>query len=42
VDGASKDVGHLIPGILERTAITDDLRKRVARVSANCEAEIIR
>ena len=42
VEGASKDVGHLIPGILERTTITDDLRKRVARVSANCEAEIIR
>ncbi len=41
VDGASKDVGHLIPGILGRITITDDLRKRVARVSANCEAEII-
>jgi len=42
VDGASKDVGHLIPGILERTTATPDLKKRVARVSANCEAEIIR
>ena len=42
VDGTQKDVGHLIPGILETVKATDDLRARVARVSGNCEAELIR
>ncbi len=42
VDGTQKDVGHLIPGILERVKATDDLRARVARVSGDCEAELIR
>ena len=42
VNGTSKEVGHLIPGALERIAVTPELRARVARISANCDAEIIR
>ncbi|MGO9483749.1 MAG: 2-oxoacid:acceptor oxidoreductase family protein [Rhodomicrobium sp.] len=41
VDGVQKEVGHLIPGALEHIAITPELRARIRRVSANCDAEII-
>ncbi|MGO9768529.1 MAG: hypothetical protein ACLPSW_03030, partial [Roseiarcus sp.] len=41
VDGVTKEVGHLIPGALERVKITPELRARAARVAANCDAEII-
>ena len=42
VDGESREVGRLIPGILDRVTPTPELRARVKRVSANCDAEIIR
>ncbi len=42
VNGESREVGRLIPGILERVTPTPELRARVKRVSANCDAEIIR
>jgi pyruvate-ferredoxin/flavodoxin oxidoreductase len=42
VDGETKEVGHLIPGVLDRVKATDELRARVKRVAANCDAEIIR
>ncbi|NJL08513.1 MAG: hypothetical protein HC900_09800, partial [Methylacidiphilales bacterium] len=42
VDGAAKEVAHTIPGALEKVAVTPDLKSRVARVAANCDAEIIR
>ena len=42
VNGESRDVGRLIPGILERVTPTPELKARVKRVSANCDAEIIR
>ena len=42
VDGESREVGRLIPGILDRVKPTPELRARVKRVSANCDAEIIR
>ena len=42
VDGESKEVARLIPGALERVAPTPELKARIKRVSANCDAEIIR
>ncbi len=42
VDGASKEVGHTIPGVFAKLKITPELKARVARVAANCDAEIIR
>lgn len=42
VDGVAKDVARVIPGALERVTVTPDLKSRVARVAANCDAEIIR
>jgi len=41
VDGQPKEVGHLIAGAVERVAVTDELRAKIARVVANCDAEII-
>jgi len=41
VDGASKEVGHLIPGALEHIKVTPELKARIARVAANCDSEII-
>ena len=42
VDGAPKEVAHTIPGVLANLQITPELKARVARVAANCDAEIIR
>jgi pyruvate-ferredoxin/flavodoxin oxidoreductase len=41
VDGQTKEVGHLIPGALDHIAVTPELKARIAKVSANCDAEII-
>jgi pyruvate-ferredoxin/flavodoxin oxidoreductase len=41
VDGATKEVGRLISGILNRINVTPELRAKVARVAANCDSEII-
>jgi pyruvate-ferredoxin/flavodoxin oxidoreductase len=41
VDGVTKEVGHLIPGALERVKVTPELKARLARLAANCDAEII-
>ena len=41
VDGATKEAGHLIPGALARVKITPELKSKIARVAANCDAEII-
>jgi pyruvate-ferredoxin/flavodoxin oxidoreductase len=41
VDGVTKEVGHLIPGALDRIKVTPELRAKAARVAANCDAEII-
>ena len=41
VDGVAKEVGHLIAGALERVKVTPELRAKIARVAANCDAEII-
>jgi pyruvate-ferredoxin/flavodoxin oxidoreductase len=42
VDGVSKEVAHTIPGVLAKLTITPELKARVAKVAANCDAEIIR
>jgi pyruvate-ferredoxin/flavodoxin oxidoreductase len=41
IDGVPTEVGHMIPGILERIAITPELIARVDRVAANCDSEIL-
>jgi pyruvate-ferredoxin/flavodoxin oxidoreductase len=41
VDGISKEVGQLIPGVLERVDATPDLKIRIRRVAASCEGGII-
>lgn len=41
VDGESRDVAHIIPGALERVEVTADLKSRIKRVIANCDAEIV-
>jgi pyruvate-ferredoxin/flavodoxin oxidoreductase len=42
VNGESREVGRLIPGALEHVTVTPELLSRIARVAANCDAEIIR
>jgi pyruvate-ferredoxin/flavodoxin oxidoreductase len=42
VDGAAQVVGRMKPGALDGFEVTDELTKRIARVKANCDAEIIR
>ena len=42
VDGESREVAQLIPGVLERVTATPELKARIKRVSDNCDAEIIR
>ena len=42
IGGESREVAQLIPGVLERIQVTPELKSRIQRVSANCDAEIIR
>ena len=42
VDGVSKEVAHTIPGVLDKVKPTPELKARLAKVVANCDAEIIR
>ena len=41
VNGSAKEVAHLIPGALGKVTVTPELQARLARVVANCDAEII-
>ncbi len=41
VDGQAKVAARLIPGALDKAEVTEDLRRRIAKVVANCDAEII-
>ena len=41
VDGAAKEVAHLIPGALAKVKVTQELKAKVARVAANCNSEIV-
>ena len=42
VDGAAQTVGRMKAGALDGLEITPELAKRIARVKATCDAEIIR
>ena len=42
VNGESKDVAQLIVGALDKVKVTPELKSRIKRVAANCDAEIIR
>ena len=42
VDGEVKEVARTIPGALERIEVTPQLKARLAKVAANCDAEIVR
>jgi pyruvate-ferredoxin/flavodoxin oxidoreductase len=42
IDGAAMDVAQMIPGALETVEVTPELARRIERVKANCDAEIIR
>lgn len=42
VDGESKVVSRVIPGIFDKIEITPELIKRARKVADNCDAEIIR
>ncbi|HWJ06344.1 MAG TPA: 2-oxoacid:acceptor oxidoreductase family protein [Steroidobacteraceae bacterium] len=41
LDGVATEVGHMIPGALQKLAITPELIARVDRVAANCDSEIL-
>ena len=42
VDGVPTEVGHMIPGAVERIRVTPELVARVDRVATNCDSEILR
>ncbi|WP_041801351.1 2-oxoacid:acceptor oxidoreductase family protein [Rhodopseudomonas palustris] len=42
VDGVTKDVAHVIPGVFGKLKITPELSAKLSRAAANCDAEIIR
>ena len=42
VEGASKVVSRVIPGIFDRVELTTELVQRASRVADECDAEIIR
>jgi pyruvate-ferredoxin/flavodoxin oxidoreductase len=42
IDGEARIVAKMIPGALDKFVVTPDLQKRIDRVKATCDAEIIR
>ncbi|MGB8020691.1 MAG: ferredoxin, partial [Candidatus Nanopelagicales bacterium] len=42
IDGAARQVARMIPGAIERVEVTPELARRIDRVRATCDAEIIR
>ena len=42
INGESRVVARMIPGAIETVEITPEIAKRIERVRANCDAEIIR
>jgi pyruvate-ferredoxin/flavodoxin oxidoreductase len=42
VDGESRTVATMVPGALDSVQLTPDLQKRIDRVKASCDAEIIK
>lgn len=41
VEGKPKDIAHLIPGAVDKVTPTPELKAKIAKVIANCDAEII-
>ncbi len=41
IGGEARDVARMISGVLDRIDVTDELKARIKRVAANCDAEII-
>ena len=41
VDGTTKEVSRVIPGVFDKVAITPDLISRASRVADDCDVEII-
>jgi pyruvate-ferredoxin/flavodoxin oxidoreductase len=42
IDGEARVVARMIPGAVDTVEVTPDIAKRIARVKANCDAEIIK
>ncbi len=42
IDGEARVIARMIPGAADTVEVTPDIEKRIARVKANCDAEIIR
>lgn len=42
IDGEARTVARMIPGAVDTVEVTPEIRKRIDRVRANCDAEIIR
>ena len=42
IDGEARTIARMIPGSLDNIEVTPDLQKRIDRVRATCDAEIIR
>lgn len=42
IDGAARVIARMVPGALESVEVTPEIAKRIARVRATCDAEIIR
>ncbi len=42
IDGEARIIAHMIPGSTENVEITPEIQKRIDRVKANCDAEIIK
>ena len=42
IDGEATQIARMIPGAVERVEITPEIAKRIERVKATCDAEIIR
>lgn len=42
IDGEARVIARMIPGAAQTVEVTPDIAKRIDRVRANCDAEIIR
>jgi pyruvate-ferredoxin/flavodoxin oxidoreductase len=42
IDGQAQVIARMIPGAAESVEVTPEIAKRIDRVRANCDAEIIR
>ncbi len=42
IDGESRTIATMVPGALDSVQITPEIQKRIDRVKASCDAEIIK